>query len=77
MVSMTTKGFRTAGNFPTLIAALVHFDVSFMVWGDPNADPHVVETTAGRLRTRLGPAGRGLVSVPRRGYRIAHEITLS
>ena len=48
MVSMTTKGFRTAGNFPTLIAAFVHFDVSFMVGGDPNADPHLVETTAGR-----------------------------
>ncbi len=29
---MSTKGFRKAGNFPTLIAALVHFDVSFMVW---------------------------------------------
>jgi Nitrate/nitrite transporter len=29
---MTTKGFRKAGNLPTLIAALVHFDVSFMVW---------------------------------------------
>ena len=29
---MSTKGFRKAGNLPTLIAALVHFDVSFMVW---------------------------------------------
>ncbi|MEX2658567.1 MAG: MFS transporter [Acidimicrobiales bacterium] len=29
---MPAKGFRTAGHPPTLAAALVHFDVSFMVW---------------------------------------------
>ena len=29
---MTVKGFRNAGHTPSLIAALVHFDVSFMVW---------------------------------------------
>src|SRR5438128_1976349 len=29
---MATKGFRSAGHTPSLVAALVHFDVSFMVW---------------------------------------------
>ena len=29
---MTLKGFTRAGHFPTLIAALLYFDVSFMTW---------------------------------------------
>src|SRR5919107_1020326 len=29
---MQVKQFRRAGHTPSLIAALVHFDVSFMVW---------------------------------------------
>ena len=29
---MAVKGFRKAGHAPSLVAALVHFDVSFMVW---------------------------------------------
>ncbi|MEO7837638.1 MAG: MFS transporter, partial [Acidimicrobiales bacterium] len=29
---MSTKGFRQAGHTPSLAAALLHFDVSFMVW---------------------------------------------
>jgi len=29
---VATKGFRDAGHTPSLVAALVHFDVSFMVW---------------------------------------------
>ena len=29
---MATKGFRQAGHMPSLVAALLHFDVSFMVW---------------------------------------------
>jgi len=29
---MSAKGFRDAGHTPSLVAALVHFDVSFMVW---------------------------------------------
>ncbi|HLG01454.1 MAG TPA: MFS transporter, partial [Acidimicrobiia bacterium] len=29
---MTIRGFRHAGHTPSLIAGLVHFDVSFMVW---------------------------------------------
>src|SRR5687767_225600 len=29
---MSTKGFRDSGHLPSLVASLVHFDVSFMVW---------------------------------------------
>lgn len=40
------------------------------VWpGD--ADEHVVEVTVGRLRRRLGPAGAGIETVTRRGYRLS------
>jgi DNA-binding response OmpR family regulator len=35
---------------------------------DGAVDDHVVEVTIGRLRKRLGVAGLGIVSVPRRGY---------
>lgn len=43
-------------------------DLLRAVWGDGDLDPHVVEVTVGRLRRRLGPAGRLVVAVPRRGY---------
>lgn len=38
------------------------------VWGDPGADPHLVEVAVGRLRRRLGPDGQAIAAVPRRGY---------
>ena len=44
------------------------------VWrsdGVDGADGHAVEVAVARLRRRLGPAGPGLVTVPRRGYRLA------
>lgn len=40
------------------------------VWAG-EADDHVVEVTIGRLRRRLGAAGRGIETVVRRGYRLA------
>jgi uroporphyrinogen-III synthase len=40
------------------------------VWGDGESDAHVVEVTIGRLRQRLGPAGAGVETVIRRGYRL-------
>jgi hypothetical protein len=40
-----------------------------IVWGENESDPHVVEVTMGRLRRRLGPAGAGIETVIRRGYR--------
>jgi DNA-binding response OmpR family regulator len=38
------------------------------VWGDATADPHVVEVAVARLRRRLGPHGRAIASMHRRGY---------
>ncbi len=40
------------------------------VWRGAETDPHVVEVTVGRLRQRLGPAGAGVETVIRRGYRL-------
>jgi uroporphyrinogen-III synthase len=40
------------------------------VWGSAATDPHRLEVTVARLRRRLGPAGRGIVPVPRQGYRL-------
>lgn len=39
--------------------------------GEP--DVHVVEVTVGRLRQRLGPAGAGIETVIRRGYRLTER----
>jgi uroporphyrinogen-III synthase len=36
-------------------------------------DDHVLDVTIGRLRRRLGAAGRAVETVPKRGYRIATE----
>ncbi len=41
------------------------------VWGAASDDPHVVEVLVARLRRRLGAAGAGILSVPRRGYKVA------
>jgi uroporphyrinogen-III synthase len=41
------------------------------VWGPTESDEHVVEVTVARLRKRLGPLGRGIETVMRRGYRLA------
>ena len=41
-------------------------DLLRALWGE--GDPHTVEVTIGRLRRRLGPPGRALRTVPRRGY---------
>jgi DNA-binding response OmpR family regulator len=38
------------------------------VWGDDNADPHLVEVAVARLRRRLGAHGSAVASVHRRGY---------
>lgn len=46
------------------------------VWGR-GADPHVVEVTVARLRRRLDPLGVGLVTVPRRGYRLGEVVPVT
>jgi uroporphyrinogen-III synthase len=43
-------------------------DLLRRVWGDEDADPHIVEVAIGRLRRRLGPAGSAITAVHRRGY---------
>ncbi len=43
-------------------------DLLGAVWGDQHADPHLVEVAIARLRRRLGPHGRAIASVHRRGY---------
>ncbi|MBI2706169.1 MAG: uroporphyrinogen-III synthase [Actinobacteria bacterium] len=41
------------------------------VWGAGEADDHLVEVTVARLRQRLGPAGVGIETIVRRGYRLS------
>ena len=59
----STKGFRQAGHLPTLIAALVHFDVSFMVWvllgalGAYVADDLGLDAAAKGLMVAVPPLG--------------------
>jgi NNP family nitrate/nitrite transporter-like MFS transporter len=54
------RGFRHAGHLPSLLAALVHFDVSFMVWVLLGALGAYVAADLG-----LSPAQKGLmVAVP-------------
>ncbi len=43
------------------------------VWHDPNADQHALEAVIGRLRSKLGPAGKAVTTVVRRGYRFVAE----
>ncbi len=45
-------------------------DLARNLWG-PATDPHLVEVTVGRLRTQLGAAAGAVVTVHRRGYRLA------
>ena len=41
------------------------------IWRGAESDEHVVEVTVARLRGRLGPAGAGVETIVRRGYRLA------
>ena len=53
---MQTNGFRTSGHLPSLVASLVHFDVSFMVWVLLGAVGAYVAEDLG-----LSPAQKGLM----------------
>jgi NNP family nitrate/nitrite transporter-like MFS transporter len=53
---MAARGFREAGHTPSLVAALVHFDVSFMCWVLLGALGAYVAEDLG-----LSPAQKGLV----------------
>jgi len=43
------------------------------VWGSAGTDEHVLSVTVARLRSKLGPAGPGIKTVVRRGYRMATD----
>lgn len=57
-----------ADNFGVVISKrqLLH-----RIWPGGEAEEHVVEVTVARLRQRLGPAGAGVETVFRRGYRLS------
>lgn len=42
-------------------------------WRDETADEHAVEMTVARLRSALGPAGKAVQTVVKRGYRLASQ----
>jgi uroporphyrinogen-III synthase len=42
-------------------------------WRDEPADEHAVEMTVARLRAALGPAGKAVETVVKRGYRLASQ----
>lgn len=44
-----------------------------LIWGSPDADPHLLEVAISRLRRRLGPAGTALQAISGRGYRLEPE----
>jgi uroporphyrinogen-III synthase len=50
-------------------AVVAKDDLLRQVWGSAASDPHLVESTVGRLRRRLGSVSDAVVAVPRRGYR--------
>lgn len=56
--------FEVLGSAPGRVIA--KSELLHALWG--NGDPHTVEVTIARLRRRLGPPGRALRTVPRRGY---------
>jgi uroporphyrinogen-III synthase len=43
------------------------------VWGSAAHDPHALEMTVARLRSKLGPCRDALQTVAGRGYRIQHD----
>lgn len=41
---------------------------------EPGADEHGAEMAVTRLRTKLGPLGDGIITIPRRGYRCVLDV---
>ena len=46
-----------------------------LAWRDELADEHAVEMTVARLRATLGPAGKAVQTVVKRGYRLAPPVS--
>lgn len=66
---------RQAGVLSALVTGggrvLSRAELLKMAWRDEPADEHAVEMTVARLRTALGPAGKVVQTVVKRGYRLA------
>ena len=71
-VELTT---RQAGVLSALVASdgrvLSRSELLKQAWRDEPADEHAVEMTVARLRSALGPAGKVVQTVVKRGYRLA------
>ncbi len=66
---------RQAGVLSALVAGggrvLSRAELLKQAWREEPADEHAVEMTVARLRTALGPAGKVVQTVVKRGYRLA------
>jgi uroporphyrinogen-III synthase len=66
---------RQSGVLGALVAGqgrvLSRAELLRLAWRDEPADEHAVEMTVARLRTALGPAGKVVQTVIKRGYRLA------
>jgi uroporphyrinogen-III synthase len=66
---------RQSGVLSALVAGggrvLSRAELLKLAWHDEPADEHAVEMTVARLRTALGPAGKVVQTVVKRGYRLA------
>lgn len=51
-------------------------DLLRLAWREEVADEHAVEMTVARLRTALGPAGKAVQTVVKRGYRLAAPVAV-
>ncbi|MCW2601135.1 MAG: Uroporphyrinogen synthase [Frankiales bacterium] len=66
---------RQAGVLSALVTSggrvLSRAELLTLAWRDEPADEHAVEMTVARLRNALGPAGKVVQTVVKRGYRLA------
>lgn len=70
---------RQSGVLSALVASegrvLSRAELLKLAWHDEPADEHAVEMTVARLRTALGPAGKVVQTVVKRGYRLAAPVS--
>lgn len=70
---------RQSGVLSALVASegrvLSRAELLRLAWHDEPADEHAVEMTVARLRTALGPAGKVVQTVVKRGYRLAAPVS--
>ena len=70
---------RQVGVLSALVASggrvLSRAELLRIAWREEVADEHAVEMTVARLRTALGPAGKVVQTVVKRGYRLAEPVS--